>query len=60
MMELVDKDVKRAYISILNVFKHLKGKEHNENRNRIAHKEHTEQRTCKTKTKKQLIGLNAE
>lgn len=59
MMELLAKDIKRAYISILNVCKYLKRKDHNENRNRIEQKEHIERRTCKTKNKKQLIGLES-
>ena len=35
-MESVDKDIKRTYIIMLNVFKYLKGKEQNENRNKIT------------------------
>lgn len=36
MMELVDKDIKRGCVIMLNVFKYLKGNKPNKDRNRIV------------------------
>ena len=36
MMELADKEIKKAFIILLNMFKDLKSNEHNKNRSRSS------------------------